>query len=57
MAYKACEDCGNKTYNGFCPNCQEEVFIEEQCEDLGITVPEKIAEKAQEHRFHNRTRI
>ena len=50
MAYKACEDCGRKTYNGFCPNCQEEIFIEAQYEEIGIASPPKIVDKAEEYR-------
>lgn len=25
-----CEDCGCKAYNGYCTNCREEYYIEEQ---------------------------
>jgi hypothetical protein len=34
---------------GFCPNCNEEVFIAEQYRELGKEVPETIANKEAEH--------
>jgi hypothetical protein len=30
MAYKACEDCGTRLSDGYCPNCHEELAIFEQ---------------------------
>lgn len=31
MSYTGrCKDCGSYTYNGYCVNCDEEHFIEEQ---------------------------
>lgn len=45
-----CEDCGIKVQNGVCRNCQEEIFIEEQYEELGIAVPEQISKVAEEQR-------
>jgi hypothetical protein len=33
---------------GFCSNCHEEVFIAEQYSDLGMDVPEAIAQAASE---------
>ena len=27
---KTCEDCGCKVYGGYCTNCNEEHYIEEQ---------------------------
>ena len=48
MSY--CEDCGCKVYNGFCTNCHEEVYIEEQYYDIGEPVPELISEMANNHR-------
>jgi len=29
---KACEDCGCRVYGGYCVNCDEEEFIEQQAE-------------------------
>jgi hypothetical protein len=37
-------------YSGFCTNCHEEVYIEEQYYDLGMACPESIYEKAKEQR-------
>lgn len=31
---KTCENCGHITTNGYCPNCDEEVFIMDQYNDL-----------------------
>lgn len=45
-----CEDCGCKMYNGFCTNCHEEVFIEEQYIGLDEEIPNEIHEKSNEHR-------
>lgn len=49
MTYQTCEDCGTKMNRGFCPNCNEEVFIAEQYRELGESVPDQIAEKEFEH--------
>jgi hypothetical protein len=49
MAYQICSDCGCKMYNGFCTNCNEEVFIAEQYRDLGDPIPEMIQQKEKEH--------
>lgn len=27
---RTCEDCGSKVYSGYCVNCNEEHYIEEQ---------------------------
>ena len=45
-----CEDCGCKMFNGFCTNCHEEVYIEEQYYDIGEAAPISIHEKAKEQR-------
>ena len=50
MSKATCEDCGCKTYNGACVNCHEEIYIEEQYEDLDMPTPKSISEKADEHR-------
>lgn len=50
MSYKTCEDCGSKMSGGFCTWCDEEVFIEEQYQELGEKVPEIIATKSAEQR-------
>ena len=34
-----CPDCGCPTYNGRCTNCDEELFIIDQYEDLNMTLP------------------
>jgi len=41
-----CEDCGSKVYSGYCINCNEEHFIEQQYNDLNIEVPEVIYVKS-----------
>jgi hypothetical protein len=35
-----CSDCGCPTYNGQCTNCDEELFIIDQYEDLNMTLPD-----------------
>ena len=40
-----CEDCGCRISDGYCVNCQEEVFIAEQYRELGMEVPKSIEEK------------
>lgn len=49
MAYQACEDCGTKMYGGFCPNCNEEVFIAQQYREEGIPIPASLSAKVYEH--------
>ena len=44
-----CEDCGCTMDGGFCTNCHEEIFIQEQYSDLGEEVPVSIVNKATEH--------
>jgi len=44
-----CEDCGCIMDGGFCTNCHEEVFIEEQYTELHEEVPISIAKKSSEH--------
>lgn len=43
-----CENCGCKVYGGYCTNCNEEHFIEEQYIELGDEVPKTIYDKARE---------
>lgn len=43
---KTCEDCGSKIYSGYCVNCNEEHFIEEQYIELGETIPDCIYTKS-----------
>lgn len=50
MSFEACEDCGTRMSKGYCPNCNEEVFIEEQYEELGLPVPIRIIEAAANQR-------
>ena len=44
-----CEDCGCIMDGGFCTNCHEEVFIEQQYSELHEEVPVSIAKKVSEH--------
>lgn len=41
---KHCENCGCKQYDGFCTNCHEEIYIEQQYEDLEMECPDSILE-------------
>lgn len=50
MIYRVCEDCGTKMNNGYCPNCNEEIFIAEQYRELDEPVPQSIADKEMEQR-------
>lgn len=34
-----CENCGTGMSGGFCPNCDEEVFIADQYRDLEMPLP------------------
>ena len=43
---KTCEDCGCKVYGGYCVNCNEEHYIEEQYIELDMVVPKSIYEKS-----------
>lgn len=36
-----CEDCGCVVYNGRCTNCDEELFIIDQYEELGMPLPDE----------------
>lgn len=45
-----CPDCGCKMFGGFCTNCHEEVYIEEQYFDIGEAAPIAISEKASKFR-------
>ena len=51
---KECEDCGCKMYNGACTNCHEEIYIQEQYEELEMEVPDLILEKNKKHRDYAR---
>lgn len=33
---KTCKDCGCKVYDGYCTNCDEETFIDQQYDDLDM---------------------
>jgi hypothetical protein len=57
MARTYCEDCGCVMYNGFCTNCHEEVYIEEQYYDIGEDCPDSIYEKAEEQRAEVRIKL
>jgi hypothetical protein len=48
MAYPACENCGSRLYGGYCVNCHEEVFIAQQYEADGESVPDLLLEKIAE---------
>lgn len=43
---KTCEECGSKVYSGYCINCNEEHYIEEQYIELDMAVPKSIYEKS-----------
>ena len=44
-----CKDCGCKMYDGFCTNCHEEIFIQDQYIELNEDVPESIVKKCNEY--------
>ena len=49
-----CNDCGCRTSNGLCSNCQEEAYIiENQSEYIETPLSENFADKAQ-RQFANR---
>ena len=52
MSYQACEDCGTKMYSGFCPNCNEEVFIEQEYKQEGLPIPATITELAEKQKLN-----
>jgi hypothetical protein len=54
MSYQACEDCGCRMYGGFCTNCDEEIFIEEQYAADGESAPPIIAAMAAEQRWNRK---
>ena len=54
---KNCEDCGCKVYSGYCVNCNEEHFIEEQCIELNIPIPDSIYLKSREDDIQARARL
>lgn len=43
---RTCEDCGSRVYSGYCVNCNEEHYIEEQYIELDMEVPKSIYEKS-----------
>lgn len=45
-----CPDCGCRMYNGACTNCHEEIYIEQQCYEIGMEVPESISTLAAQQR-------
>lgn len=51
-----CDDCGCYMSGGFCSNCHEEVYIVEQCSEMGIEISPEIHNKANEH-INNPNRI
>lgn len=51
-----CEDCGCKVYSGYCTNCHEEVFIEEQYMELDGWAHESISDKAKQFREEKKER-
>ena len=49
MAYKTCEDCGTRVYNGRCDNCHEELAIyEDQGEYVNYEFSSEFMEKVNE---------
>ena len=48
---KTCPDCGCRTNNGICSNCQEELYIlEHQSRDMSYPISEDFLQKAGEQR-------
>lgn len=46
MAYKECENCGTRIYDGCCPNCHEELAIfETQYEYMDFPISEEFSQK------------
>lgn len=54
MAYKSCDDCGCRVYDGLCTNCHEVNYIEDQYIELGMDVPENIYNRARENEMKAR---
>jgi len=54
MAKTYCKDCGEKSYNDLCTNCDEVCYIEDQYIDLGMDVPESIAKESSERKLKKR---
>lgn len=54
---KHCDDCGTKLSDGICPNCHEELFINDyQMPEFDIPVSKKWAEKVKEQREEVRSK-
>ncbi len=49
MSKSYCANCGEKSFNGACTNCHEEIYIREQYWDLNMEVPVLIEKKCIEH--------
>lgn len=46
MAYKSCENCGTKLYDGICQNCQEELYIyTNQYDDMDKPISDEFMQK------------
>ena len=54
---KTCENCGCKVYSGYCVNCNEEHFIEEQYIENNDYIPDVIYEKARKDDKEARKRL
>ena len=54
---KTRDDCGCKVYSGYCVNCNEEHFIEEQYIELDMEIPDSIYEKSRKDDKQALTRI
>jgi len=39
-----CEDCGCAVYDGRCPNCDEELYILDQYDELNMDYPDEDSE-------------
>ncbi len=39
-----CEDCGCAVYDGRCTNCDEELYILDQYDELGMDYPDEDSE-------------
>lgn len=50
-----CEDCGVRVYNGLCPNCNEEAYIQDN--QLNVPHSEEWRDKVSEDRKQQKKRL
>ena len=48
-----CEDCGCAVYDGRCTNCDEELYILDQYDELGMDYPDEDSEFMEKVRESN----